>query len=75
MEKKICGGKGDLTDIFKYSEQCHKRKPLESLDLFPIVPGEIMMTSEYKFLKLDLQMTNNGCLERKNFTVPRRVQA
>ena len=58
-----------MTDFFKHSEQYHKRKPPDSLDLFPIVPGEIIMTSEwmlqreraihfkYKFLKLDLHVT------------------
>lgn len=69
MENKYCGAKEGLTDFFKHSEQCHKRKPLDSLDLFPIVPGEIILTSEwvlqreraihfkYKFLKLDLHVT------------------
>lgn len=69
MEKNICGAKEGLTDFFKHSQHCHKGKPLDSLDLFPIVPGEIIMTSEwmlqreraihfkYKFLKLDFHVT------------------
>lgn len=46
--RRTGGGKGALTDIFKYLELCHKRKSVDSLGLFFRVSEEIIMTNEWK---------------------------